>query len=504
VTLNSDGSVSYDPNGQFDHLGNDTVATDTFTYAISDRHGATATAIVTLSITGANDPPVARDDRFTTNEDAVLRGNVLLDNGNGRDTDPDVNDKLSVTGFDALSRLGARIAVRPDGTFDYDPSIAPKIQALGAGETEDDRFTYTIGDGYGGTDTASVSITVHGLNDVPMASDDFGDFIATDENAVLSIAKDVFLSNDSDPDANDSLLFTAIDASQTRGSVEIRGDTIIYDPRGAFNVLRVGDTAVDSFTYWIRDNFGAETSATAFITIHGQGTPWTVADFEENVPGHSAPFGWDTVGTVRAVTRYPDLNESPFKRQPIDPPEGNWMARLDADPWPMGHLRNFFGIAEAAKNHLMVDSVDNSTAVNGAAMKQALAVEAGDIVSFRWAFDALDSVNGAFAGANDFALFVANGDAFRIMDVRAQMGLTNTPFGAIEGIAFYRAPASGHLTIGFGVFDDGSDLDPGLATDSVLFVDHIQVNREAPSDGYSVVASLSNDHFQTYAASHGT
>lgn len=179
------------------------------------------------------------------------------------------------------------------------------------------------------------------------------------------------------------------------------------------------------------------------------------------------------------------------------------MARLDADPWPMGHLRSFLGIPEAAKSHLVVDPVDNSTAVNGAAMKQTLTVEAGDIVSFRWAFDALDLAHGAFAGANDFGLFVANGNAFRIMDVRTQMALTSVPFGAVEGLAFYRAPASGQLTIGFGVFDDGSDLDLGLGTDSVLFVDHIQVNREAPSEGYTVVAGLSNDHFQTYVASQG-
>ena len=429
----------------------------------------------------------------------MLQGNVLLHNGNGADTDPDATDTLSVTAFNAMSRLGARVAVRPDGTFDYDPGNAVKVQALDAGETGNDDFTYTIGDGYGGTDTASVSITVHGLNDSPMASDDF---FATDENAVLSIAKGVFLSNDSDPDANDSLYFTAIDASQTRGTVTINGDTVIYDPRGAFNALRVGETNIDSFTYAIRDSFGAETKATALITIHGQGAPWTVADFEENVAGHSAPFGWDIAGTVRAVTSYPNLGESPSRRQPIDPPEGNWMARLDADPFPIGHLRNFLGIGEATKNHLMIDPVDNSTAFNGAAMKQTISVAAGDLVSFRWAFDALDVVNGAFAGANDFAMFAANGAAFRLMDVRNQMALTATPFGAVEGIGVYTAPTTGQLTIGFGVFDDGSDLDPGLATDSVLLIDHIQVNREAPSEGYTLVGNLSNEHFQIYAANH--
>jgi hypothetical protein len=176
--------------------------------------------------------------------------------------------------------------------------------------------------------------------------------------------------------------------------------------------------------------------------------------------------------------------------------------RLDADPWPVSNLRTFLGIAGNANNHLMRDPVDNSTAVNGAAMKQTINVEAGDLVSFRWAFDALDSVHASLQGANDFALFVAGGAAFRIMDVRNQMAINNTPFCAVEGIAFYKTPVSGQLTIGFGVFDDGSDVDAGLGTDSVLLIDHIQVNRETGTEGYTLVGTLSNDHFQTYAASH--
>jgi VCBS repeat-containing protein len=344
-----------------------------------------------------------------------------------------------------------------------------------------------------------VWIAILGLNEAPVANDDF---FATDEDAILSVAKGVFLSNDVDPDAGDSLFFAAIDSSATRGTVTISGETVIYDPRGAFNALRVGETDVDTFTYTIRDSFGAEASATAFITVHGQGMPWTVADFEDSVIGRSAPFGWEIAGSVRAVTGYPNASEPLLRRQPIDPPEGDWMVRLDADPWPVSNLRTFLGIEGNANNHLMRDPVDNSTAVNGAAMKQTINVEAGDLVSFRWAFDALDSVHASLQGANDFALFVADGAAFRIMDVRNQMAINNTPFGAVEGIAFYKTPVSGQLTIGFGVFDDGSDVDAGLGTDSVLLIDHIQVNRETGTEGYTLVGTLSNDHFQTYAASH--
>ncbi len=497
VIFHSDSSVSYDPSGRFEGLGADETATDHFAYTISDPYGETATAIVTLTIAGANDPPVAKDDRFITSEDIVVKGNVLLDNGEGADSDPDANDALTVTAFDGLSSLGARVIVQPDGAFTYDPTEAGRVQALALGETIDDFFKYMIDDGYGGTDTANVSITLHGLNDLPSANNDF---LVTDEDAILSIAKEVFLSNDIDPDASDQLAFVALNSSATRGVVTMSGDTLIYDPRDAFDALGVGETGIDSFTYTIKDNSGAESSATAFVTIHGQGAARTVADFEENIIAGSPPFGWDTLGRVRAVTSYPDTNESVFKRQEIDVPEGNWTARLDADPWPVAHLRGFLGIGESTKDYLVADRIDNSRATEGSAMRQTIVLQAGDTVSFQWAFDALDTVRGVFDGANDFALFAIDGAAFRIMDVRNQMALSNKPFGAVEGIGFYKAPTAGQFTLGFAVFDDGHDVESGLITDSVLLIDHVQVNRDISTDGYTLVGALSNDTFQTYAS----
>jgi predicted chitinase len=53
VTFNTDGSISYNPNGQFDFLGQDT-ATDNFTYTISDGTGRISSTIVSIEITEAN------------------------------------------------------------------------------------------------------------------------------------------------------------------------------------------------------------------------------------------------------------------------------------------------------------------------------------------------------------------------------------------------------------------------------------------------------------------
>src|SRR5205807_1792739 len=97
VTLNADGSFSYDPNTSttLQAIPRGTTTTDTFTYRANDGHGATATATVTITVTGVvNHPPVANDDAYTANNNAVLSqgtGSGLLAN----DSDPD-GDSLAV------------------------------------------------------------------------------------------------------------------------------------------------------------------------------------------------------------------------------------------------------------------------------------------------------------------------------------------------------------------------------------------------------------------------
>jgi VCBS repeat-containing protein len=58
VTNNNDGTFSYDPNGQFDSLALGQTATDTFSYTVTDDHGAKSTATATVTVIGENDAPV--------------------------------------------------------------------------------------------------------------------------------------------------------------------------------------------------------------------------------------------------------------------------------------------------------------------------------------------------------------------------------------------------------------------------------------------------------------
>jgi len=139
-----------------------------------------------------NNPPVAEDDAATTDEDNPVTVNApgVLDN----DSDPDVGDTLTVTAVDTSGTIGLVNAWNADGSFTYDPN--GQFEYLQAGNSTTDSFIYTVSDGYGGNDTATVIVTVNGVNDPPVA---INDSAVTDENIPVII--DV-LNNDSDIDGD--------------------------------------------------------------------------------------------------------------------------------------------------------------------------------------------------------------------------------------------------------------------------------------------------------------
>ena len=56
VTLNN-GTVSYDPNGQFESLSAGDSAVDSFAYVVVDGNGGRSSTRVEITINGANDAP---------------------------------------------------------------------------------------------------------------------------------------------------------------------------------------------------------------------------------------------------------------------------------------------------------------------------------------------------------------------------------------------------------------------------------------------------------------
>jgi VCBS repeat-containing protein len=287
VLVRADGTFRYDPTAApaLIALGAGQMLLDTFTYTIADSGGLMDTATVSILVTGVNDGPTAVDDvGDTTSEDTVflhIQPSIFQN-----DTDPDDGDELSLVAFDATSAMGAAVTVFDDGSFRYDPTVSATLQALSAGQTVMDTFTYTITDDAGLTDTATVTMTVTGVNDAPDAVDD-GPF-TTDEDTILSMGAPGLLSNDSDVDAGDTITVTAFDATSAQGAtVVVNADgSFSYDPTGSatLQALNAGQTATDTFTYTISDDAGLTDTATVSINVTGvdEVVPLAVADTQVN------------------------------------------------------------------------------------------------------------------------------------------------------------------------------------------------------------------------------
>jgi len=279
LTLNSDGSYDYDANGAFEDLAAGETTADSFGYVISDGNGGTDSASVTVTITGANDAPTANDDTDSADEDGpAASGDVTINDtidaeGEAFDV-TSVNGSASNIGVQITLGTGALLTLNSDGSYDYDPNGA--FESLAGGESATDSFTYAISDGVGGTDSATVTITINGENDIPNA---VADTDSVDEDGPSASAN--VLANDTDADTSDTLSVVELDGAASNLGVQITlgsgatltmagNGTYIYNPNGQFEALAVGETATDSFTYTVSDGNGATNTATATVTINGE------------------------------------------------------------------------------------------------------------------------------------------------------------------------------------------------------------------------------------------
>ncbi|MDQ3332230.1 MAG: Ig-like domain-containing protein, partial [Planctomycetota bacterium] len=225
--------------------------------------------------------PVAKDDAVATDENTVLTGNVLADNGFGADSDADadpitvavVNGNAGAVGTMITLASGAKLTVNANGSFTYDPSGA--FSELALGESAMDTFTYRITDGTNSSNVATVTVTIAGANSPPVVT---GETLQGSKNAVIF---GNVLANDSDPDG-DTLAVSAVNGNPASVGTTITlasGSTVRVLANGSFEYaaggklkrLEAGESAFDSFTYAVSDGNGGTGSATVTIRVNGEG-----------------------------------------------------------------------------------------------------------------------------------------------------------------------------------------------------------------------------------------
>ncbi|NJO55069.1 MAG: cadherin-like domain-containing protein [Rhodospirillales bacterium] len=151
-------TLTYDPGDRYHFLAGGEQVTETLRYKIVDTQGSESEGSVTVNIEGRNDAPNASPDVVTTAE-----GQAVVLDPLANDTDLDAGDleRLSILSIDTTGTVG-NVTLNSDGTIRYDP--AGRFAELSGGQTAVDQFSYTIGDGNGGTDTTTVTVTIEGRN----------------------------------------------------------------------------------------------------------------------------------------------------------------------------------------------------------------------------------------------------------------------------------------------------------------------------------------------------
>ena len=220
------GSVVYTPTANY-------AGPDSFNYTISDPSGSLSSAPVSVTVTPVNDDPVAVADSKTMLEDSVATITVLT---NDSDLEGDALAIASITqgAHGSVAIAGAAVVYTPVANFN------------GA-----DSFTYTVSDGKGGSATASVSITVTAVNDIPVAVDGTA---TTDEGTVVGITLIV-----SDLDG-DPLSYTVV-AAPAHGTLSGTAPHLAYTPS-------TGYFGADSFTFVANDGVIDSNTARVSVTIN--------------------------------------------------------------------------------------------------------------------------------------------------------------------------------------------------------------------------------------------
>jgi len=164
VSVNSvTGVVTYTPNPNY-------FGPDSFRYTVAGNNGrASSPAVVNLTVMNVNDAPVSVLDSGATNQDAILivpAGSGVLSNDTDLDGDTlivsEVNGVAANVGTQIALASGALLTLSADGSYDYNPNGA--FSGLAVGATTTDSFAYTVADAVGDTDTATVTITIVGVD----------------------------------------------------------------------------------------------------------------------------------------------------------------------------------------------------------------------------------------------------------------------------------------------------------------------------------------------------
>jgi subtilisin family serine protease len=249
-------------------------------------------AVLSLDPGPTNTPPVAAADEATVDEDRSVDIDVIANDSDADGDQPAVSSIGTPANGSASLNAAGLVRYVPEPNF--------------AGN---DSFDYTISDGRGGSDTASVKVRVSAINDAPVATDDVAQ---TNEDLAIDVA---VLANDSDIDG--VALSVASVGTAVNGSPSINGDgTVHFVPASNF----AGDAY---FEYTVSDGAGGSDVGRVFVSVEPVNDPPVAVD-------DGAATGAGVAVTIGVLENDTDVEGSALSVAGVsDPPNGSVVSNPD-------------------------------------------------------------------------------------------------------------------------------------------------------------------------------
>ncbi len=267
LTINANGTFSFDPGTAFDYLAAGQSAIETFTYRIVNSAGTSAPITVTLNIAGANDVATIGGVRSgSVTEDnalATVSGAVTI-------TDADAGQSALANPGTLQGTYGTLVlAANGVWTYTINNSLAT-TQALGAGVAATETFAITSLDG---TAASAITVTVNGTNDLAVISGNLSGSVQEDNPAPDGTTVLVTTSGRvmvTDADSGQSAIGNHGTFTGTYGTLTLLADGnwtyTLNNGLSAVQGLGQGDTAVDTFSIVSLDGL---TTTPLSITVNG-------------------------------------------------------------------------------------------------------------------------------------------------------------------------------------------------------------------------------------------
>nr|WP_315981314.1 VCBS domain-containing protein [Aliamphritea spongicola] len=282
VTINDDGSYSFDPGSDFQDLGAGQTREVSFSYQVSDGYGGSVTGIAKVVVTGTNDGPVAGQDvSFNLFEGAAPATGQLSA------TDIDNGSVLTFSVSDGVT-APAGFTLNADGSFIFNPQHGA-YDGLDQGDVQILTIPVTVTDDQGATDTQQIRVTVTGQNDAPVAG---ADVVSTVDEGAASVTGQLSAT---DSDSSSDLTYSVTGGATVPEGFTLNTDgSYSFDPQdAAYNSLNISDAQTLTIPVTVTDEHGATDTQQIQITVNGTNdAPVAGVDVTANVnEGDSAISG---------------------------------------------------------------------------------------------------------------------------------------------------------------------------------------------------------------------